>query len=242
MSYFLINRDGKPIGFADNLENGIGALTWFAQNVRAYSMNHATAHEGYTVEHVDGLDCNDVAPLLAAIAERIGLVAVFEFVPFSESRNAPGTGSLWESLNWRVRLSRGAAQMETDYAQGVGHAPANKLPSATVWDRNRKRAALAHEIETGRQAKFMWSESLAVADGGKPIAPPPVGDVLHSLAREAEVLDAGGFENWASEYGLDTDSRKAEAVYRTCLEQVLAFRRMVGDNVLTEMRLVAQFN
>lgn len=47
------------------------------------------------------------------------------------------------------------------------------------------------------------------------------------------LLDASGvaygqsFEEWASDYGYDTDSRKAEAIYQACREQTEALRNFL---------------
>jgi hypothetical protein len=52
-------------------------------------------------------------------------------------------------------------------------------------------------------------------------------DVLYSL-----VLDASAwrmtFDEWCSEYGFDTDSRKAHASYMQCSDIGLRLVRMVG--------------
>lgn len=46
---------------------------------------------------------------------------------------------------------------------------------------------------------------------------PQAADVLDCLASDAAgVENAGDFEDWASEYGYDTDSRKAERIYKNC--------------------------
>jgi hypothetical protein len=50
--------------------------------------------------------------------------------------------------------------------------------------------------------------------------------------------DAGGYENardfeeWCSEYGYDTDSRKAEKIYQATAEQTKKLRHLIGDNEL----------
>ena len=65
----IIRRDSEIVGFADP-HTAIGALKWFGDNVRAYSMDHAIAHEGYSVEESDGLDCGE-GPELAAEMSRL---------------------------------------------------------------------------------------------------------------------------------------------------------------------------
>ncbi|TIW00620.1 MAG: hypothetical protein E5V77_09360 [Mesorhizobium sp.] len=76
----------------------------------------------------------------------------------------------------------------------------------------------------------------------KPIPAPSIGDVLQSLARDSDVLDAGGFESWAADYGYDTDSRAAESIYRACLEIAMKLRAGLGESLLAEIRLAASFN
>lgn len=242
MTSILIKHDGKPIGIVDDCGNGADVTAWFHRR-HSFSMSHALEHEGYSAEEIEP-DCTDVESLLSAIAERESLTMSAEFVPFSRSRNAAPTGAdgkPWESLNWRITLQRyGRDVLTTDYAQGTAHAPAGKMPERTAYERNRKREAVALEIETGRQARcFSVDGKFHV---GKPIAPPSIGDVLQSLALDASVLDAGGFEGWAEEFGYDPDSRKAESIYRACLEIATKLRAALGEPLLSEIRFAASFN
>jgi hypothetical protein len=68
-----------------------------------------------------------------------------------------------------------------------------------------------------------------------PILPDPA-DVIHSLVMDSSVLDAGGFEGWAGDFGYDTDSRSAEATYRACLEIALKMRAAFGDSGMAELQ------
>ena len=60
--------------------------------------------------------------------------------------------------------------------------------------------------------------------------PPELADVLDCLAS-----DAAGFENdqdfeeWANEYGYDTDSRKAETIYRAIDDQINGMKAFLGE-------------
>lgn len=67
------------------------------------------------------------------------------------------------------------------------------------------------------------------------IEPKPL-DVIHSLVMDSSVLDYARFEDWASEYGYETDSRKAESTYRACLEIALQLRAAIGESGLSELR------
>jgi len=60
--------------------------------------------------------------------------------------------------------------------------------------------------------------------------PPTAADVLDCLAMDAAgVENAKDFEDWASEYGYDTDSRKAERTYKICQQQAADLKEFLGD-------------
>lgn len=178
--------------------------------------------------------------------ERLSLSIKAEFVPFSQSRNK---GEKLPSLNWRVTLVVGADKpdnpmrpvnkgreiLTTDYMAGSGHCPSYK---AGIKDRYMRDKCIAHECETGKAAKYMANWDF-MASSGKPILP-NAADVVHSLIMDAGVLDHPDFESWASDYGYETDSRKAEAIYRACLEIALKLRNGLGESVLSELRDAAQ--
>lgn len=240
MAIYTIKRDGKPVGICEAAEN-MGPLAWFHSNTNQ-SLDWMTTHEGYSVDEGEP-DCSDVAELLEGIAGRLGVTATFQFVPFSRSRNAgPDStdGKPWESLNWRVTLARhGRDFMTTDYGQGVAHAPAYK--SKRFDNRLAKQRAIAIEIETGKIAGTWFNQGEPRATA-RNIDPPALGDVLHSLALDSSVLDEGGFADWASSLGYDSDSIKAKAIYDLCLSIALNLQATIGGEALRELRLAAQFN
>lgn len=60
---------------------------------------------------------------------------------------------------------------------------------------------------------------------------PTAEDVLDCLASDASgVENARNFEEWASEYGYDTDSRKAERTYNIVREQAKQLRGFLGSD------------
>jgi hypothetical protein len=71
--------------------------------------------------------------------------------------------------------------------------------------------------------------------GAKTIMPDKL-DVIYSLISDSDAIEYGSFEEWAENFDYETDSRKAEAIYRTCLEFGLKLRRALGDKALTELR------
>lgn len=240
---YLLNRNGATIGAAET-DHGAAAL--------ANRIGHGFGP--ISSEAVDEIDCHDVSGILAAIAAREEITMTAEFVPFSISRSAgdvetgPGgkpTARIRYSLNWRVTLARrGREVLVTDYSQGMGQAPSAKHRGrkygATAYDKKLHREAEAYEAETGRVARF--SESIRGFWGSKAIPGPAIGDVLSALARDCDVLDAGGFASWAADLGFDPDSRKAESIYRACIEIATKLRAGLGADVLAELQLVARFN
>ena len=195
-----------------------------------------------------------------ATLARLGLTVESVFIPFSASRNK---AEKHKSLNWRVTLKRNWRDvLTTDYSAGIGHCPgykATKAPATFRPAHYRKRdgglrfssaaetlaqyreAVCAAECESG-----FPMESCAFAGGtykntfkrkykGAAILPEPR-DVIYSLVMDSDVLDAGGFESWAGDLGFDPDSRKAESIYRLCLEHALAMRAALGESGLAELR------
>lgn len=66
--------------------------------------------------------------------------------------------------------------------------------------------------------------------------PPTLAEVLDCLASDASGVDnAQSFEDWASEYGYDTDSRKAEATYRICEKQAQELKALLGQDAYTQL-------
>lgn len=190
--------------------------------------------------------------LIEAVAARLGLTMRAGFIPFSQSRNAKprdGKGEPWRSLNWRIKLSlNGKDFLTTEYSAGEGHAPAAKRPAAWFkrgpYSPQRNRARLiAWEIENGYPGTWPTipgSNPQPIRAAKATVIQPELADVLSSLVMDAGVLDSGGFECWAEDFGYDTDSRQAEATYKACLEIALKMRTAIGDEGLQALRDAAQ--
>ena len=164
----------------------------------------------------------------------LGLELTVQFVPFSASRNAKEATTASDlSLNWKVTIGRnGKPFLETDYMQGIGHAPAYKASVKALGHANSlmRFQALQHEAEKGRRAPRIGMFS------GPALDDPSAADVLYSLISDASALDHARFEDWADEYGYDHDSRTAEATYQTCLAIGLKLRAAIGDAGLEQLR------
>ncbi len=168
----------------------------------------------------------DKATIAEILKAKYNLSIKSVFVPFSLSRNAAEKNP---SLNWRVTLCKGDREiLTTDYMAGCAHCP-----SYEQFSTNAPRAkAVDAECETGRAHRINAMHPILMAI---PILPDTC-DVIHSLVMDADCLNASTFEEWANDFGYDTDSRKAEAMYRACLEIALKLRNGLGETVLSELR------
>lgn len=189
-------------------------------------------------------------------AKQEGIAMVATFVPYSQSRNAkpgPGRDKPWRSLNWQITLLKGDGSVEggraillTDYSAGEAHAPAAKGASPFARRDPDREARIKWECENGYEAPrglhidlASWIPPASYKANRKPLAP-DLADVLASLAMDSDVLDSGGFESWASDFGYDTDSRAAEAIYRACLDIALKLRAGLGAAALADLKIAAE--
>lgn len=126
-------------------------------------------------------------------------------------------------LKYRVTINyNGVKVIETDYSMGIGHIPNFKLGfiSMDTWD------DLKQIFLTGKVIGPLRTP-------GKPIEP-DMNDVLYCLLMDGRAINST-FEDWAIEYGYDTDSRKAEAVYQACIEIGLTLQRHLGHKIVEDL-------
>lgn len=75
------------------------------------------------------------------------------------------------------------------------------------------------------------SMSLTFSKGyGHEGKPPKLAEVLDCIVSDASGSDEL-FESWCSNYGYDTDSRRAERTYNAVRKQAAALRRILGPNL-----------
>jgi len=72
--------------------------------------------------------------------------------------------------------------------------------------------------------------------GSAHTGPPQLDDVLNSLALDSSGYEnARGFEDWASEYGYDADSRKARGIWRQVQVQARKLKQLLGATAYDEL-------
>src|SRR3974390_538758 len=175
---------------------------------------------------------------ILAVTGELGLALDSVFVPFSKSRSREDTyerpnGVKYpnHSLNWLVTLKLNDKPiLTTDYKAGNGHCPSSKKPPKT--GSHLQHEAIKFECEHGRTAHILPGGE--IVGRGRDIQP-DICDVLHSLTLDADVLNYSDFEDWASNFGYDTDSREAEKIYQACLKIALALRNSLGEEKLVKL-------
>ena len=149
------------------------------------------------------------------------------FIPQSVSRNATDKA---RSLNWRIVLApNGNApylrSLITDYMQGIGHVPGHKF-------RPRSNNSSAAQHDAAEKGVYYKTESMFM---GSKIPAPALRDVLYSLVLDSSAVDQP-FEDWASDFGYDADSRKALSTYETCVKIHRELRALIGTTAINRLQ------
>lgn len=140
-------------------------------------------------------------PDLATLAEDFGLT-----LTAGNRRGHYDASQSWTSIRFDCILSRNGREVWSGpYHIGVGHLK----NLATVERANGKLPRNAAPTK----AQLIALTHQATVESLKP----KLTDVLHSLLSDgAAYFDGQTFEEWAADLGYDTDSRKAEAMFREC--------------------------
>lgn len=193
------------------------------------------------------------AQRVQAWAEAHKVTMTAAFIPYSiaqakrpdwftdHSQNRPG-GRPWRGLTWSVTILRdGREVLTTDYSAGEGHCPSYEQPGFRSGFTMEVEARIAWECEHGYPAASFGggTGSPMRKPNAKPLLP-DLADVLYSLSGDADAIDHPTFESWAGDFGYDVDSRKAESIYRACLEIGLKLRAAFGDSGLSSLREALQ--
>ena len=54
-------------------------------------------------------------------------------------------------------------------------------------------------------------------------------EVLYCLTSDSDVKNYLTYEQWASDFGYDVDSRKGEKIYEQCRQQTADFMKLIGS-------------
>lgn len=141
--------------------------------------------------------------------------------------------------HWLCLLKNGGRSMPVPYSQGSGHRR---------WKMNARKDARLMSLIPSELADIKPGERVQPIYGRRTIhldamrealtepTPPDLAGVLECLASDASGYDSAlDFDDWASNYGFDTDSRKAEQSYRVTGDQSKRLRHLLGDAAYAEL-------
>lgn len=117
----------------------------------------------------------------------------------------------WAHYAWTVTLTRDGKTRTLPYKMGLGHV----------------QTPCGKPLNTASRYRSTPCDHVRCQNVEKP-TPPTLYDVLTSL--KADTTDGETFEDWCSNVGYDTDSRKALATYLACQESENESRRFFGSD------------
>lgn len=155
-------------------------------------------------------------------------------------------GNAWAHIAYAVTLKRsGRVVWSGPYKLGVGHVKQPSVVEATALrfqPANPNSDALIHKAERaakGRPVTYTPEIEAKIAAflARAQKVTPSLPDVMNCLLMDGSPeFDAETFEEWAGNFGYDTDSRKAEKIFAACTETGKAFRRAFTGEEIAQLR------
>jgi hypothetical protein len=154
----------------------------------------------------------------------------------------------WPCISYRVAIhdSRRREIWSGEYHLGIGHVDFKQArhlyftagygksrQEMAGWDVPMLNAIAAGKTPLDKQAAAKLAASVANVQG----VTPKLNDVMHGVISDGSVFfDGLTFEDWAADLGCDTDSRKAEAIFRACDETGRTLARNLSRDDLDGLR------
>ncbi len=153
----------------------------------------------------------------------------------------------WPHIAYTVTILRNGREVWFGpYKLGVGHVDPRKARVSLYTgvrftaDEESLLATWQHKPHAQFINKALWANVAAKVALQQKIAP-KLADVVCSLLSDgAAYFDGQSFEDWAGDFGYDTDSRKAEETYRTCDAIGRQLIRGLGRETVEKLREAAQ--
>lgn len=137
-------------------------------------------------------------------------------------------GDKWEHDLWSVTLSYQGRELTTEYRTGLGH---RKMAQGTKKTHNGL-TTFYYSLHNGGTPNYTTTQ--AAQAGLLVVKTPDVADVVLSLIVDSSCAEHT-FDEWCSEFGYDTDSRKALDTYLKCQENYIKLRQLLGSATFTEL-------
>lgn len=119
-------------------------------------------------------------------------------------------------MQWRVTLEYEGRKHTLEYSTGIGHAknpPSGFMGIYGNWRDDRSLDGVA--------ARQRWLKDKRCAKT------PAVADVVYCLCSDARAGELD-FDDFCSEFGYDSDSRKAERIWQACKDACIKARVLFG--------------
>lgn len=141
----------------------------------------------------------------------------------------------WPCLEFDFCFKRKGKEICFTYKMGIGCFPINKLPnnynfngiSASAIEAMKKGKRLFDKNKEAQIALLAWKMDKSSGPKGE--------EVLCCLCIDAIGVAQTSFEEWAAEFGYDSDSRKAESIYRACQDIYFKLIKMFSWNEIQEI-------
>lgn len=156
-----------------------------------------------------------------------------------KEKGSNGESTAWPHIAYEVELSHnGRAFFTGPYKLGVGHVKptdedANRCANAELGAFVRAWIHKPHANFIDKQKQADAAAYLAKLQA----VTPKLDDVMHSLLMDgAAYFDGAAFEDWCGDYGYDSDSRKAESIWRACDDTGRKLLRALGQETTDRLR------
>lgn len=177
-----------------------------------------------------------IKDIVAVTIAEIGLSINAVFIPWSQSRNKKEKSP---SLNWNITLlHKGKSILTTDYSAGCAHCPSYKKLGMYNIKQWQYEQYIIPECQKGfpvTMPAYISTIGMIHYDKHHPIMPDKK-DVIYSLVMDSDVINYDSFDEWASSFGYDTDSRTAEKIYNDCKEIAFRMVKAIGTDGLTKLQ------
>jgi hypothetical protein len=193
----------------------------------------STTYTKKTEQEIESLPYAKLDQEIEAFMQSLGVKFSFRFIPFSVSRKRNEKNP---SLNFEGTLTRGKERMSALYSMGCAHCEAYKASVKVLGGKNcvDRHNAILGECETGKKGGSTQNQYVTWERGVGGEHKLPLADLAASLALDSEVINYLDFEEWASDFGYDPDSRKHEAIYQECIKTAKDFLKVVGSRANLE--------
>lgn len=144
----------------------------------------------------------------------------------------------WPCIGYTVRFTKDGNTLVDEYKLGVGHVKWPKKFEQTPHGTPSHLIPVFNTLRENPNAKLKrpleHAEAAAWLAAKQKVAPKPY-EVLACLCRDGLDAHSQSFENWAADFGFDSDSIKAKRNYDHCVDTYHKAVRLIGRETLAKL-------